>query len=85
MSLSKKYVMAPLAALVIMLSAAPAANAYQWSPYLFPSKQWCENYREAHSKYTFTHRCEKYGSSYRLVPNSSSSGGFGAGGGSDDF
>ena len=66
-----------------MLSAAPAANAYQWSPYIFPSKQWCENYREAHSKYTRTHHCEKYGRAYRLVPNFSS--GFGGAGGSADF
>lgn len=83
MNLSKKFVMAPLAALVIMLSAAPAANAYQWSPDIFPSKQWCENYREAHSKYTNTHHCVKYGFTYRLVPKFSS--GFGGAGGSDEF
>ena len=80
---AKKVFITAVTALALPLFAAPAANAHQWTPHIFPSMGWCNNYIRAHNM-AKTHYCaEGRAGTAELKPKFSS--GFGGAGGSSRF
>lgn len=73
-----------LSAVMLSLLGPAMANAYQWTPHVFPTMGYCENYIRTHGMYR-THICVegRFGTAH--LERIGYSSGFHGGGGADEF